>query len=239
VRACKRGAAGPLVNTQSCRTHQQPQAQQAALVGLTQLISKRRLFGIMAMGKDNMASPENIRAAMEDAWRDHHHARDQTWRVLQIEAALGAGLVTVDAQFHSIWATVFAGILVILAALSGMLISWHHRKLERRKFIHIINCEDQLGLHKWNLVPLKDRLQEYEQELHTGVDPADMEKVAEIRRKMKLVTEGAVTVPCKMRWWDVFNPWAQNTAIFIMRMHVAILAFGALMIIIRCNKGNV
>ncbi|MBW2737280.1 MAG: hypothetical protein JRE64_00235, partial [Deltaproteobacteria bacterium] len=46
----------------------------------------------------NDPDKESVIAAMDQAWRDHHHARDQTWKALQIEAVLGAGLVTVDAQ---------------------------------------------------------------------------------------------------------------------------------------------
>lgn len=97
--------------------------------------------------------PESIRQAMELAWRDHHHARDQTWRALQIEAILGAGLVSVEAQYHNAIATTAAGALVIIASLFGVLISLHHRKLEIRKFVHITNCERALGLHRENLFP--------------------------------------------------------------------------------------
>jgi hypothetical protein len=60
---------------------------------------------------------ETVRLAMELAWRDHHHARDQTWRAVQIEAILGAGLVTVDTQFKSAVSTLAASLLVVLAAL--------------------------------------------------------------------------------------------------------------------------
>jgi hypothetical protein len=97
--------------------------------------------------------PESIRQAMELAWRDHHHARDQTWKSLQIEAVLGAGLVSVDAQYHNAIATTAAGALVVIASLFGVLISLHHRKLEIRKFFHITNCERALGLHREGLLP--------------------------------------------------------------------------------------
>jgi hypothetical protein len=97
--------------------------------------------------------PDSIRAAMELAWQDHHHARDQTWRALQLEAALAAGLVGVDWQIQNAVATIAAGILVVIATIFGMLISLHHRKVEIRKFTHIVNCEEALGLHREDLLP--------------------------------------------------------------------------------------
>jgi hypothetical protein len=97
--------------------------------------------------------PESIRLAMEIAWRDHHHMREQTWRVLQIEAVLAAGLIGVDWQIQNIYATVAAGLLVIIAAIFGVLITLHHRKAERRKFTFINNCEEALLLHGPNLLP--------------------------------------------------------------------------------------
>ena len=62
-----------------------------------------------------MDKPDNetVRLAMELAWRDHHHARDQTWKAVQMEAVLGAGLVTVDAQFGNTIATFAAATLVV------------------------------------------------------------------------------------------------------------------------------
>lgn len=99
------------------------------------------------------ADPESIRLAMELAWRDHHHMREQTWRALQVEAALAAGLVGIDWRIQNIYVTVAAGILVMLASIYGVLITLHHRKGEIRKFTHIVNCEEALGLHSDELLP--------------------------------------------------------------------------------------
>ena len=101
----------------------------------------------------NDLEPESVRVAMDEAWRDHHHARDQTWRALQIEGLLGAGLITVDAQFQNNLATIAAGVRVFVAATFELLISWHHRKLEIRKIIHVYFCEEYLGLHRDQLIP--------------------------------------------------------------------------------------
>lgn len=169
----------------------------------------------MPLERHDQPSEESVREAMAAAWRDHHHARDQTWRALQMEAVLGAGLVTVDAQFQSRAATAFAGALVAAAGISGLLISWHHRRLERRKFVHITNCEEWLGLHRDDLIP--KRLE------GVATDP-----------RPAFVRDGAVSVPGEFKWWHVFAPWISNTALFIMRMHLTIIAFAILMIVLRC-----
>jgi len=90
---------------------------------------------------------------MDLAWRDHHHARNQTWKVLEIEAALAAGLVGVDWQLNTAVATICAAVLVMLSTMVGVWISLHHRKLEIRKFEHISNCEEHLGLLGPKLLP--------------------------------------------------------------------------------------
>ncbi len=96
---------------------------------------------------------ESIRLAMDLAWRDHHHMREQTWRTIQIEAALAAGMIGIDWQIQNIYVTVATGILVAVASIFGILITLHHRKGEIRKFTHIVNCEEALGLHSKELLP--------------------------------------------------------------------------------------
>ena len=103
--------------------------------------------------KPQKADADSIRLAMDLAWRDHHHMREQTWRALQIEAALAVGLVGVDWQIQNIYVTIAAGVLVVIAAIFGVLITLHHRKGEIRKFTHIVNCEEALGLHGKDLLP--------------------------------------------------------------------------------------
>lgn len=138
---------------------------------------------------------ESIRRAVDVAWRDHQHTRDQTWKALHIEFAVAAGLVGVNWQIQSVHATVLAGILVLVAVLCGVQITMHHRnKVEILKFRHILNCEEALGLHRPNLI-------------------CDVE------------------MPDKISFWDVFDPRKGNTALFILRMHVAIALFAFLFII--------
>ena len=141
--------------------------------------------------------PDSIRIAMDQAWRDHHHARDQTWKALQIEALLAAGLVSIDVQFGSASATLAAGVLVVIASASGVLISLHHRKLEVRKITHVWNCEEALGLHRSDLI-------------------------------------SNVSVPSEIRIWHVFYVCKMNTALFILRMHVAVIVFAIVFVLARC-----
>ena len=155
------------------------------------------------MSSDEHPQPESVRAAMNAAWRDHHHARDQTWRSLQMVAVLGAGMVSVDVGYGSIVATAAAGVLVVLAAIFGIWITKNHRILERRKFIHIMNCEEWLGLHRDNLIPLKSH--------HDGKEEEASCKVQ----------DGWVDLPPPFSFWQVFNPWKHNTSLFIMRLYFA------------------
>jgi hypothetical protein len=142
------------------------------------------------------ADVESIQLAMELAWRDHHHMREQTWRSLEIESALAAGLVGIDWRIQNVGVTIATGILVVVAAIFGILITLHHRKGEIHKFTHIVNCEEALGLHDADLLPA-----------------------------------GTTNIPKPLRLIDAFDPRVQNTAAFILRMHIALLTFAVLYIV--------
>ncbi len=162
----------------------------------------------------NEPEAESIREAMRLAWKDHHHARDQTWKGVQIVAVLGAGMITVDIQFANFWATIVAGILVIIAAIFGLLITINHRKLERRKFIHIMNCEELLGLHKDNIIPFDS-------------------KDSSLGNKHEYIQYSAVSVPELYGLRDIFKLKKQNTSLFIARIHCAIIIFSLIFISVR------
>ncbi|MBI5374011.1 MAG: hypothetical protein HZA77_01140 [Candidatus Schekmanbacteria bacterium] len=159
-------------------------------------------------------SEEILLKAMELAWKDHHHARDQTWKTVQMVAVLGAGLLTIDLQYKSLLATALAALLVVLASAVGVGITWNHRKLERRKFIHLMNCEELLGLHRDDIIPL-------------ACNDDSM------KNKSDLVKDSAVSVPKKYKFIDVINPFKQNTSLFILRIHLAIMVFALLIIFLR------
>jgi hypothetical protein len=151
---------------------------------------------------------------MELAWKDHHHARDQTWRAIQMVALLCIGLVTVEFKYSSLIATSIAGGLTVAGAIFAILITRNHRKLERRKFIHIMNCEEWLGLHRDDLIPVN--------------------KDSEFNlNKNELLEEGSVDIPKKYCLCDVLNLKKHNTSLFIVRMLVAFIIFAALLIVLR------
>jgi hypothetical protein len=85
-------------------------------------------------------------AAIEQAWHDHHHTRDQNWKALQMEAALGAGLLTVTLKFENPWITSVFAVVMIFMAWLGIRITYHHRVIEQEKLGQILACETTLGL---------------------------------------------------------------------------------------------
>ena len=151
------------------------------------------------MKRQNTTEPdaESIRMALDQAWSDHQHTRDQTWKALQMEFFLAAGLVGIEWQIHNAYATIFIGLLVIVTALCGVQITLRHRnKVELTKFKHIENCEKALGLYRSDLI-------------------------------------GKVGQPAPISWLDAFKPWKSNTAIFILRMHMALLVFAGVFVVWR------
>jgi|WetSurMetagenome_2_1015567.scaffolds.fasta_scaffold511612_1 hypothetical protein len=99
------------------------------------------------------AEKESIRLAMDEAWRDHQHTRDQTWKALQIEFLLVVGVVGAIWQLNSLAVTIMGTLFVLLVTLCGVQITLRHRNtVERRKFNHILNCEEALGLHDDKLI---------------------------------------------------------------------------------------
>jgi hypothetical protein len=153
-------------------------------------------------------SRESVIAAMQAAWHDHQHARDQTWKTLQGIFVLAAGLVTVELQFNSLAATSFAAVLVIAGGIFGLLVTGHHREYERRKFTHIMRCEHVLGLRTVD-------------ESHPRLLSTDDNAVLHWKEKPE-------QVPVAIRWSDIARPSAQTTPIFIMRIHAVMILFALL-----------
>lgn len=100
-----------------------------------------------------MDKEESIRAAMDAAWRDHQHTRDQTWKALQIEFALTTGIVGASWLVNSVVLMSVAILFVLVVAYCGVQITLHHRNdVEIRTFGHIENCEKALGLYRDDLI---------------------------------------------------------------------------------------
>jgi len=141
--------------------------------------------------------PASIRQAMDEAWRDHRHTRDQTWKALQAEFFLAVAVVGAAWQTESTVVIVGAAILVFVVSLCCIQISLRHRNsVELTKFRHIMNCEEVLGLHRDDLI-------------------------------------SGVKMPKPMVFSDAFRWRKANSAVFILRMHVAIMLFSLFILIWR------
>ncbi len=98
----------------------------------------------------NSELKSSLEKGMELAWADHHHARNQTWEALKLEALLAVALIGIDVSKIVSPAIPYIGsMLLFLLSTSGIMITLHHRELERRKFRHIMHCEEALGLRKY------------------------------------------------------------------------------------------
>jgi hypothetical protein len=94
---------------------------------------------------------EVLLKCLEIEWQDHFQTRIQTWRTLEIVAAIAVGLVGIDWRIGNRLATSAAALLLIVAAGFGVLITRRHRKVEREKFENIIEIEKKLKLPEFGL----------------------------------------------------------------------------------------
>ena len=95
---------------------------------------------------------EVLLKALELEWQDFIQTRRQTWRTLEIEGALIVGLIGADFKFNEPLIAFLIGILVIIATLSGSLITIHHRRGQILKYEHINRLEKALGLQEAGLI---------------------------------------------------------------------------------------
>jgi hypothetical protein len=92
-------------------------------------------------------APDSLRSAIDKAWWDIHHSRDQTWKALQIVVAMMAGMIAIDWQLTDARATLAAGALVIVAAVFGISVAYRHRRQVEEPQIKVIReCERLLGI---------------------------------------------------------------------------------------------
>jgi hypothetical protein len=91
--------------------------------------------------------PDSLRSAIDKAWWDIHHSRDQTWKGLQIVVAMAAGMIAVDWQLAQEQATIASGALVVVSSVFGIAIAYRHRKrVEEPQFQVILAAEKALGV---------------------------------------------------------------------------------------------
>jgi hypothetical protein len=114
--------------------------------------SERKVGG--SAGLPVRPSEDALLTVLRMEWQDHIQTRSQTWKTLQIEAILAVGLVGISGQLENPWATAIFAIAVVVAAVMGCLVTLRHRNdTERRKFTHILNIEEELGMHTPDLLP--------------------------------------------------------------------------------------
>ena len=93
-----------------------------------------------------MVDPGILIRCLEIEWQDHFQTRQQTWRTLEIVVSLVVAMIGLDWQLRDQRATLMAAVLVICAAIFGILITIRHRNVEISKFRTIIEIEKRLGL---------------------------------------------------------------------------------------------
>ncbi len=90
---------------------------------------------------------------MGQAWQDHHHTRDQTWKALQAEFVIAAAVVGLNWKTGSVFIAAISSAVLFIVALCGVQITLRHRnRVELDKFRHIMHCEKALGLHRSELI---------------------------------------------------------------------------------------
>jgi hypothetical protein len=182
--------------------------------------------------KKNRPSKTSVRSAMENAWRDYHHARDQGWRTLLIVLVIGVAFLTIDIHYHNVVVTLCAAVLTIIAGYFGANVTLNLRKCERKKFIHILNCEQFLGLLRDDLIPLK-----WNNKL-AGMDESEMQKKkgkpdSEVEMLINCSSE---KIPAQFKFSDIVHPLRHNPSLFMVRMHYMIIIFTVLILAFRIFK---
>lgn len=155
--------------------------------------------------RDESLNRDSVLKGMEEAWLDHRHCRDQTWRSVTATIALAVGFVTLEMKVSDPLLTALAGVFVLASAFSGMLITRHHRTYEIRKFTHIMQCEYWLRLRELGLRQDKKEFISKSGLLHWEKRPE--------------------SVPDDIAFFHIFLPWKQNTPLFLIRVHAAIFVF--------------
>ena len=95
----------------------------------------------------NYPSEETLRHQLEVQWQDHFQTRNQTWRTLQIEAAMFLAIIGADFKLSNPWLLIPLGSVLLISVIFGISITIHHRKVQIQKFKFIYMLEEKLLLH--------------------------------------------------------------------------------------------
>lgn len=97
---------------------------------------------------DERPSEETLRHQLQIQWQDHIQTRNQTWKTLQIEAAMFLAVIGADIQLRNPWLLIPLGGVLLVSTLFGIAVTIHHRKVQIQKFGFIYMLEEKLGLLK-------------------------------------------------------------------------------------------
>ena len=186
---------------------------------------------------------ESLRTLMRISWQEHQKTREQTWKALQIEVALAAGLITVKSNFNNNkWAIIIAGLLPFLLGFFGIQITMHHRKYQQKKIKIIEDCENLLGLKKI----VDEAINKIDEQSQRGNKNSSGKPVMtfalSLLIQIRLYRLGTLLIKeyyknniigevSDIKYYHIFSPFSKpSTPLFIMRMHLAIIIFSLVII---------
>lgn len=120
------------------------------------ILKNRNGFRVLAAKTDASAYQTLLRLQ----WEDKHKTRDQTWKVFfssgtALAAAFSAQIIERPLEAF------LASCLASLLASVGLVIAWHHRRVEQEKMLYIRETESRLGLASvFSVARRKDSLAE-------------------------------------------------------------------------------
>lgn len=90
---------------------------------------------------------EGLLKLYEVQWKDHHHARTQTWQALHVTGIVAVALIGIQWKSGSVLVGCLTSVVLILVSFFGMQITMRHRNsVEIKKFEMICAIEERLGL---------------------------------------------------------------------------------------------
>lgn len=104
---------------------------------------------------------------LEIQWKDHHHMRDQTWKIFLNTILFFLGVVGLEIKDLSENIMKISWLFLTFIAGYGAFIGWRHLKLQKMKFRMITHYENVLGLGQVKQEILSEKLSRFAVE--TGI----------------------------------------------------------------------
>lgn len=167
---------------------------------------------------------ESVRLRMHIAWLDHWHSRDQSWKALQFVAVIFVAFIGIDFRFENAYVTAAAGLISILAAVSGLAVTMHHRNgVQVREFKLINRFQRYLGL----MCKYSDRGNK------KGISIDDKCDSCSIKCDYVIRMDDGIKDPEPIKIWDIFGYKKNNTPLFLMRIYFIIAVVSLILIAFR------